>query len=168
MHNVVSLTAIRQKKIAQMTPWFSPRRGKRMRFSTRAKRLTRVSWDPSLAATSEMLLALAWCCVTAALVAPPATPTSALATLAAHRTSWRARRGRSGPASSSIMAASLRTSAKRRHFLQAWSRSVPRSQVKAMPPAIPAPSRSSHVIVADRAVADSSPTPTPFNTAYKA
>ena len=88
-----------------------------------------------------------------------------LATLAAHKMSWSADLGKSGPESSSIMAASLSTSAKRRHFLHAWSRSVPRSHVKAMPPAIPAPSRSSHVSVADSAVADSSPTPTPFNTA---
>lgn len=33
------------------------------------------TWLPSLADTSAMLFLRAWCCVSAALVAPPATPT---------------------------------------------------------------------------------------------
>lgn len=55
--------------------WCSATIGTSIRLQIRAPRFTRVSWLPSLADTSAILLRRAWCNVRAALVDPPATPT---------------------------------------------------------------------------------------------
>ncbi len=101
-----------------------------------------------------------WCCVSAARVAPPATPTIAFITLAMQTRKTNIE-GNRAETSSMPMARSFRMSATRRHCLQFESKSVPFFHAKRIRPTMLHPSRKRWVIVAAVAVAVASPTPTP-------
>ena len=153
---------MKRQPVSQRSPETN---GSRIRLRQRATRLTSVSWLPSLAARSAMLLFRAWCWATAALVAPPATPTRLRPTPARQRTGSTSGRGRNLAKSSTIITRSLVMSANIRHLLQSWSRLVPTRAAKMILPTIPAPSLRIQVRVAARGVAAASPTPTPSSTA---
>lgn len=86
-----------------------------------AIKLTNVSWEPSFDATSAKFPRIAWCCVSAERVAPPATPTIALIEVVAHRMnvacSWK--RGKTNI--SVAIAMSFSISARIRHFFESIS-----------------------------------------------
>lgn len=89
-----------------------------------ATKLTQVSWALSLEETSARFPRIAWCCVSAALVAPPATPTNAFIVDVPHsmNVAWSRNWGRTNI--SIPMATSFNTSARTRHFLESMSSSV--------------------------------------------
>lgn len=86
-----------------------------------AIKLTNVSCELSFDATSAKLPRMAWCCVNADRVAPPATPTIALIDVVAHsmNVAWSGKCGKI--IISDAIAISFKMSARIRHFFESMS-----------------------------------------------
>lgn len=145
----------------------SDTRGSIKRLTRSPARFTTVSWLLSLADTSAMLFLRAWCMVSAARVAPPATPTMHLARLLV-LTVMVKKIGYMGAIISRNMAVSLRMSAKSLHCFALQSNLLPFHQAKMMRPNMPVESFTSQVDVAAETEAFALPTPKPCNTAWVA
>mmetsp|Transcript_4502 Transcript_4502/g.13489 ORF Transcript_4502/g.13489 Transcript_4502/m.13489 type:complete len:200 (-) Transcript_4502:131-730(-) len=169
MCNTVSTRNMAHTAVAVSTPLALLSDGSRPRARRTPRmmptRVTAVSWADSLAATSALLPRSAMCAVIDALVDPAATPHIALHTVAKLATGRTKSAARWGDSMSRSSPTSLIKSAKSRHSLRKLSKLPPHQYPKNKLPSIPAPSRSTHVIAAARAEADSFPTPTLTSTA---